>query len=96
MGYKTFGVYIKKEGATKNAFFFEKEDTVEDIKKDIITRLNYSAPDLKKKKQLCKEERSKIALTYNGFPLTDEKATIEALEMKENDLLEFTLTEDLW
>ena len=56
MGLKDVEIYIKKSGGNKNCYCFGAEDTIKEVKEEIIKRANYSAATMKAK-HFVKAER---------------------------------------
>ena len=86
-----FARLVRRAG-NKNSYFFAADDTVQDIKTQILTRQHHS---MTKAKHLKKEERNKVDLTKDGEKLADEAMTLAASSIKAGDLLVFSLTEEL-
>jgi len=76
MGLKPLGVYIKKATTgTKQGLMFAPEDTVSDVKNEILTHMHFMQP---KASQLSKAEKSKITLSFKGEEMLDEKTLGES------------------
>jgi len=93
MGLKNMQMYIQKEGANKQAMFVAPEDSIQELKEEIIKRAHHMMP---KRKHLVMAERKKIVLSLNGEPITiEESASLNDASIKEGDKVVFSFSEPL-
>lgn len=78
--------------ANKNGYSFDPEDTIQDVIKEIIKREHFGEL---KNKHTVKDERKKVQLAFKGETLSDESTTLKALDVKENDVLTYTIAKPL-
>ena len=86
-------VYIRKEGGSKNAYGFTPEDTIKEVKEQIIKKAAFTDPSLKPSACYQAERNKVVLLSADGVTLEEESIIKEV--MKEGDTLSYSFTVEL-
>jgi len=86
-------LYVQKEGSNKQALFVAPEDSIRELKEEILKRQHHMQT---KKKHMVQTERKKLLLSLNGEELAaEETASLSDASIKDGDKIVFSLAAPL-